>query len=259
MQLFKQKLTNIYEALDINLDKKEVVCFVGAGGKTTTMFKLARELKALKKNVLVTTTTAIYYPLDNFIDKVVIYEDISQILDTPKVEGSVIVIGEGISKDNKLQGLDRKIVDEIHNRNIFDYILVEGDGSRRKPIKAPASYEPVIPESTTITIGIIGLDSMNKLIDEKNVHRPDIFCEITNSQRNQVINEEKVAKLIVSDLGLFNGTPNNSKKYLLFNKAESDEYKRFANRIIKLIMRANFDIDGIIISSFIKDEIYKEI
>lgn len=257
MLLFKQKLTSIYEALDIRLHRKEFICLVGAGGKTSTMFKLAEELKRLDKRVLVTTTTAIYYPYEKCIDRVLIYEGISQMLSLPKQKGSVTVIGKEISKDKKLQGLDKLVLDEIYNRNIFDYILVEGDGSRKKPIKAPAGYEPVIPESTSITVGIVGLDSLYKPIDDKYLHRADIFCRITNSRRNQAIDEEKIARLVVSDEGLFKNTPKTSKKYLLLNKAESQKEKESANKIIKLIADKNFHIDGIVVSSILNNEIYK--
>ena len=39
-----------------------VIAFVGGGGKTTAMFRLAHELKVLGKKVLVTTTTNILMP-----------------------------------------------------------------------------------------------------------------------------------------------------------------------------------------------------
>jgi signal recognition particle GTPase len=53
---------DLYAALDIDLNKDELLCFVGAGGKTTAMFSLAKELRKHAKKVLVTTTTALFYP-----------------------------------------------------------------------------------------------------------------------------------------------------------------------------------------------------
>ena len=37
----------LFEALDIDLTRNELICFVGAGGKTTSLFRLARELKGV--------------------------------------------------------------------------------------------------------------------------------------------------------------------------------------------------------------------
>ena len=60
-----------FEALDIDLTRNELICFVGAGGKTTSLFRLARELKRCGKSVLVTTTTAIYCPDEGDCDEVI--------------------------------------------------------------------------------------------------------------------------------------------------------------------------------------------
>ena len=60
----------LYKSFDINLTKKEIISFVGGGGKTTTMFSLAEELKAMGKKVLVTTTTKIFVPNEDQFDKI---------------------------------------------------------------------------------------------------------------------------------------------------------------------------------------------
>ncbi len=46
-----------------NISPKEVISLVGAGGKTTLMFALARELASDKGCVITTTTTKILEPL----------------------------------------------------------------------------------------------------------------------------------------------------------------------------------------------------
>lgn len=48
--------------MDISVDR--VIAFVGAGGKTTLIQKMARELQENGKKVIVTTTTHMYRPDD---------------------------------------------------------------------------------------------------------------------------------------------------------------------------------------------------
>lgn len=63
IKLFHQVvLMYLYEKLNLNIKTGEIISLVGGGGKTTTLYMLANELKNKNKKVLVTTTTAIYSP-----------------------------------------------------------------------------------------------------------------------------------------------------------------------------------------------------
>ena len=71
-----------------------------------------------------------------------------------------------LNDKGKLKGIDREFIDKIYQKHLFDYIVVEADGSKRRPIKAPALYEPVLPRETTRVVGLIGLDALGKSITE---------------------------------------------------------------------------------------------
>lgn len=245
----------LYEALDIDIDRDELLCFVGAGGKTISMFKLARELRGYKKRVLVTATTAIFYPDEGDCDKVIVnsLQNVGMFTDIP--EGSITCFGKEHSHENKLLGADKEFVEELYKEKIFDYILVEGDGSKRKPIKAPDFYEPVIPGNTTKIIGVIGLDSIGKSIDSKHVHRPELFCKLTGTSFGDVIGEKEIVSIILSPEGLFKAVPENCQKYLLLNKSENEERERSAMHIIDLVKKNGICINGFIIASMVDGRI----
>lgn len=249
---------NIYEYFDIDFTKKEMISFVGAGGKTTSIFKLAKELKNRNKKVLVTTSTAIYYPDEEEYDELIVNDSID-IKNIDKIkERSITVIGREVSKENKLLGLSKKVIDEIYDLELFDYILVEADGSKRKSIKSPAEHEPVIPINTNKVVGVIGLDCIKKKINEENVHRTELFCNITNSKMEEIIDEDKIFELIINKKGLFKDTPKECKKYILLNKVEYEERKKMASRIIELVIKSKFDVIGITASSIInKKKVFK--
>lgn len=246
---------DIYEALDINLDQNELVCFVGAGGKTTALFKLAQELKHHRKKVLVTTTTAIFYPEEGDCDEVIVDSSQDSGIFTGVTEGSIIGFGKEHSPDNKLLGVERESIDELYQKKVFHYILVEGDGSKRRPIKAPASYEPVIPDSATKTVGLIGLDAIGKRIGNDCVHRPELFCKVTGSEMDDVIDEGKVARLILSPEGLFKALPEGCRKYLLLNKAESEQRERSAMSVTELVKKGGGSIHGFIVANMFEGRI----
>ncbi len=245
----------LYKELDINLGKKELITFVGAGGKTSSMFCLAKELKELGKKVLVTTTTAIYFPDNGDYDLAIITKEKDYNVLFSLKNGNITVIGRELTNEGKLRGFANIDIDQLYMNSNFDYIIVEGDGSRKKPIKAPAEYEPVIPSLTDCTIGVIGMDSIGKQINPTNVHRIKEFCNIVNEVEENIIDEKIITKLVVHKLGIFKNTPKNSRKYLLLNKVE-EETKKSAKKIGEILINENINLDGIIVVSLIKNSLH---
>lgn len=229
----------IYEAIELNIDEKEMISFVGGGGKTTTIFQLAKELIFLGKKVLISTTTKIGVPLKDEYDYLFL-KDIDHNFNPQN--STITILGEEI-KGKKLIGISPERLDEIFTRNIFDIILIEADGANRKTIKAPANHEPVVPISSTKTIGVIGLDSLGKSIDKNNVHRAEILSAISEKALLDIIDEETIIKLVLDKNGLFKNTYGN--KILLLNKAD-DEIKILRGTKIKKVLKDNGFKDVII-------------
>lgn len=237
----------IYKAVKLDINQNRVISFVGGGGKTTTIFALSRELRQAKKKILIATSTKVFNPEKEEYDYYFLKDIKNEFI---PLEGSVTFLGECV-KDEKLIGVSSGKIDEIIGRNIFDFIFIEADGSNRKSIKAPACHEPVIPSKTTLTIGVIGLDCLNKAIDESTVHRPELFKEISGNESLEIISEDSIVNLVLDKNGLFKNSK--GKKILLLNKADNSMKiqigksiqvklisKGFANIIVGDIKKKNF-------------------
>lgn len=215
-------MISLYKSLCISPQIKENISFIGAGGKTTSMFKLAEELKQLNKRVLVTTTTAIYYPDNNNIDNIVVGEMNFEQFGLSKKSGCITIWGSRVTEEQKLKGVRKESIDRIFDSGEFDFVLNEADGAKRKPLKAPSDYEPVVPDSTTKVVGIIGVDSLYKPVKD-NVHRPEIFCELTGLKENDKVNLESICEVILHNRGIFKNIPPGVEKIVLLNKADDFE------------------------------------
>jgi len=235
--LFIPQTFSSYKQL-INLIKcPALISFIGAGGKTTTMFNLASRYKKLSKKVLTTTTTKIMFPTEPNGCETYIFDasDNPRLLNKVK-NGSITCIGQKPNfTKKKIIGIAPEYINQIFAQKIFDVILVEADGAKQKPIKAPANHEPVIPQAATTVFGIIGTDAIGKKIEEKNVHRAEIFCQITSSKIGDIIDQNIITKLILSKNGLFTKTPNICQKILLLNKTQhankTEQALNIANKI----------------------------
>lgn len=236
----------ILDAFNLSPEGPELICLVGGGGKTTTMFALAQALKTFQRRVLVTTTTNILYPGKEDYDRIIVDHNPQIAMFQDVGAGTVTVLGDDaiqVTHETKLTGVDKGFIDALFRKRVFDHILVEADGSKQKPIKAPAHYEPVIPGNTTMTIGVIGLDAAGKPIAEEYVHRPELFCQVVKRRPGDLLDEETLVTLILSPRGLFQGIPVGCRRFVLLNKAEDASRKQFAENVVSKLQRSDHDID----------------
>jgi probable selenium-dependent hydroxylase accessory protein YqeC len=247
------------DALNIDLHAPELISLVGAGGKTSTMCGLAQELKAFGKKVLVTTTTNIALSETSKADRLVI-DNSKDIRFLSGVEpGTIVCLGSGmLNHRGKLKGVNREFIDAIYQEHLFDYVVVEADGSKRRPIKAPAHYEPVIPRETTRVVGLIGLDALGKTITEDTVHRPNLFCSITGKKMGDIIDRKCLTDLILAKDGLFKDVPRACRKYVVFNKADHSDRENEAKMTVHQLIEMKSPINGLIIAATDKGYIYAE-
>ena len=79
-----------------------------------------------------------------------------------------------------------------------DYVIVEADGSKRLPLKAHASHEPVIPENTRKTVCVVGASGFGKPVKQA-VHRPELFCARTGAHMSSIVTPELAAQGIIAE------------------------------------------------------------
>lgn len=241
-------MESLYSLINIEIGKKEMICLVGSGGKTSTMFRLARELSSKGKRVLATTTTAIYYPERNQYDEILVSKEEDLDLFDNRSSGCITVLGRSLSYEGKLLGVNPEFLDALFLKGIFDYIIVEGDGSKRRPIKAPAEHEPVIPSCTTKVLGLIGLDSIGKKVCIENVHRVEFFCSALGCCEGDIIDAYMISKLISHEAGLFKAVPSLAERYVILNKADGEKERLAAEDIVQKLSDIGYKPEGIVIA-----------
>lgn len=228
------KLSDAFQVREGN-----VVTLVGAGGKTSTMLKLAKEVSRENKITIVTSTTQILESEGRETDYLLFAESSNNLeiqLSEEAIKGGIVTVVSKYGEDEKLDGLEPEIVDEIKSLEGTGLVIVEGDGAARKPFKAPASYEPVIPLRTDILIPTVGVDVIGKSLISKNVHRPELVCEISNSQMGTEVTPEILSKVISSEEGGMKGVPSGARVVPLVNKIENKRDESYAMEVAELIL-----------------------
>ena len=238
----------------IPLKKGDVVSIVGSGGKTTLMYQLVRELTTKGLRVITTTTTKIFPPLSSESSRLVIADHEDSLLDKAqellKKEHHITLAEKFIGL--KLKGISPQLVDTMKEQKIADVIVIEADGARGCPLKAPNETEPVIPSSTTWTLTVVGLDGIGKRNTEDYVFRPDYFSRLTGVNIGEAITPEAVSRIILHPEGITRGTPEKAGIAVILNKGEIsnglDIGKKIASSVMKEKKKA---IVKVLITSFI--------
>lgn len=226
-------MTNLKDALI--LKKGGVVSLVGAGGKTSLMYRLARELTAEGDTVLTTTTTKIFAPTEEQSSRLILTASPDRILkEAQKNIGSQRHITAAFGKaavENKLEGFSPEIIDRLWDAGVFQWILVEADGAHNRPLKAPAVHEPVIPQTTRCVVGVVGLDSIHKPLEEKWVFRHQLYAKISGLKIGKPVSEASISDSIQHENGIMKGSPSHATQIVFLNKADIPGGLRMGRRI----------------------------
>jgi len=200
-----------------------VISLVGAGGKTTLMYRLAKELFLAGKRVVTTTTTKILEPKPEETNYLFLDSDEMRIKDFVwrhlDQYGHLTVALERLGA-GKLRGISADLVNELWDLNKVDFILVEADGAAGRPVKAPRLWEPVIPAATTLVVGILGVDGLGRKLSEENAFYPEGISKITGIAEGEELTNEGMALLITDAEGIFKGAPSSSRVIPFLNKVD---------------------------------------
>ncbi|HUW40393.1 MAG TPA: selenium cofactor biosynthesis protein YqeC [Rectinemataceae bacterium] len=232
--------------------------FVGAGGKTTALYALAEELAGRGERVLVSTTTKIYDPRvegPRPLARIELAPELAPqtgpnagsgaaasaepagaltaapsgldaaraaALDRIRALASpgkiVLLAAESLPDEGKLRGLAPEALCAL--AGAFDHVLVEADGARRLPVKAPGPDEPVVPLCADLVVGCVGLDCLGRNIGPGTVHRSELFAPLVGALAGEPITASRLARLAAAPEGLFKAAPPGARRLVALNKAE---------------------------------------
>jgi probable selenium-dependent hydroxylase accessory protein YqeC len=210
----------LIDALELRND--DVVALVGGGGKTTTMFRLAREIVDRGGRALTTTTTRIFAAQIALAPAHVLAADATceRVESALASHGNVLIIGPREPETGKAEGVSLALFRDLRAWFPDAFMVNEADGSRMRPFKAPAGHEPVIPPETTVVVPVVGADIFGATLDDAHVHRPELIGALTGASLGSVITPEIVARVLAHPDGGRKGAPPEARVVAMINKVD---------------------------------------
>lgn len=238
---------NLIQALDPA--PSELLALVGGGGKTTLLQALTRELSRGGRRVLATTTTKVWYRQARDFDHVILTDEdgwrdrLHRALETDRAA----FLARRRLPTGKVEGISQDLADLLFACEGVDHLLVEADGAARRPLKAPESFEPVLPETVTHVVAVAGLDALGKTLDGDLVFRMDRFQAVTGLGPGDLLCAGPLISLFTHAQGLFQGAPEGVRRTVFLNRLDLTEAPEEAHDLATGLLASPLGRDAAVI------------
>jgi molybdenum cofactor cytidylyltransferase len=157
------------------------------------------------------------------------------------------VIGPPDGK-GRVFGASSELIDALHARADVDIVLVEADGSRSLPFKAPGPHEPAVPKATTILAPIAGINSLGQPLDEAHVHRSEIVAALSQQPLGSPITPQTLARVLSHPEGGAKHCPVQARLVPILNKIDTDAAMLPAGEAAQALL-ASAAVDSVVLGS----------
>jgi molybdenum cofactor cytidylyltransferase len=223
------------------------VAFVGSGGKTTAMFQCAQRLEG---PVLLTATTHLAVDQLDMADRHYFIEDFRpDRFESAILPGKTLITGCLTNDSDRTHGISLAQVAQTNTlaQKWRVPLLIEADGSRQKPVKAPADHEPPIPGFVDLVVVVAGLLGLGKPIVPTWVHRPEIFAALSGLSKGDLITPTALAQVMKHPKGGLKNVPSKARLIALLNQADTENLQAQAFSLRSILLD---QYDAVIINSF---------
>jgi probable selenium-dependent hydroxylase accessory protein YqeC len=220
----------------LDLREREVISLVGAGGKTSLMFALAKALQERNTKVISTTTTKIFQPGPKESPEIILggFSVFKKIERGLVHYGHITWAAETIA-DNKLRGVSMADLSAVWSTGVADYMIVEADGSARKPVKAPGENEPVVPQETTLFISVLGLSALGRPLTGEFAFRPERISDLTGLAMNRLMTDNALSRLLVHPEGGLKGYRSPMRAIVFLNQLDGIQDTEAGLQLARLV------------------------
>jgi len=205
-------------------DIPQMIAFTGGGGKTSLLFALAGMLPG---KIVITTTTRmareqIEFAAESIPAAVSRYPAISCIACT-RISA---IVGPDVEAD-KVGGVGLEVPAQLLAQPGVSFVLVEADGARMLPLKAPAGHEPAMPLGVDLVVPVCGIDALGKPINIV-AHRPELVAGLLGKRDGDLVEASDLAKILTHPQGGLKYVPPGADVIPAINKVESESQLELA-------------------------------
>jgi molybdenum cofactor cytidylyltransferase len=218
------------------------VGIVGAGGKTNALFRLGREISPA---ALAATSHLGEWQIP-LADHHLIAQTPAD-LDQLPAAGLTMITGP-LGEDHRTRPLGREPLARLREECAARGwpLLIEADGSRGRPLKAPAEHEPPLPDFVNLALVVAGLRGLGQPLTEEFVHRSKAFSHLGEIPPGAAVTPEALARALTHPQGGLKNIPAAARRVALLNQADTAELQSLGGKLARLLLPA---FDSVLVGS----------
>ena len=195
-----------------------ITSLVGGGGKTTLLHAIGARLGP--KVILTTTTRMAVHEIGDA--RLLVGPSLAEIAANVSRDDRPVLVWGRIddSGSGEPKGVGVKLDAPARWLELVDYVVVEADGSRGRPAKAPAPHEPALPKGPVDVVAVIGADSLGRVIAEQ-CHRPLRLAAVVGCSPFEYLTPERAAVLLTHPEGARQGAPTDGGFAIAITKVDN--------------------------------------
>jgi probable selenium-dependent hydroxylase accessory protein YqeC len=230
-------VTALIDALEA---REGIVCAVGAGGKKSVLYQLAREHRG--RFALTATVHTTVFPDDLGLQQII--DDDANLARRLRAADPARCVAYACpsSKPGRHAGASPATIRAIHDGGGFDATFVKADGARMRWIKAPAPDEPIVVPGADLVIPVVSARALGEPLGERVAHRVDRVAAVTGVAPGDVLTPEAVGRLLASEHGALYRTAG-GRVAPVINMVDNDDKEELARAAASaaLALTSRFD------------------
>mgnify|MGYP001416509461 CR=1 FL=1 len=224
-----------------------VICAIGAGGKKTTLYRVA-EAHAGRVGI---STTVFMAPFPRTLDAVQVIrpaDELHEAVPTAAREHHKVAFACPSEKKARMGGLPIDLIRPLHDAAGFDLTLVKSDGARMRGIKAPAADEPNLAAGVDTVLYLVSANVLGAPLDETVAHRVEQLEAVTGARRGEPLSPVHVARLLTSPDGAGRGV-GRARLIPIINQVDDDERLELAREAARRALALGGGFDRVVLAS----------
>ena len=247
-------MSDLLDALEAH---RGLVCFVGAGGKKTTFYRLAAEHSG---RVGITATVHIPFFPKSVRAHPIIAEEGALLPALLEASGrhEKLIFARPSDKHGRFAGIPASLVSDAHARAGFDVTLVKADGARSRWIKAPNESEPRIPPDADTVVCVVSAQAIGQPLSDRIAHRVERIEAICAARAGEPIRPAHVAQLLASEEAGLRGV-GKARVVPVINMVDDEERRGLATEVAERALAATDRFDRVVLTSMRRDPAVVEV